>query len=64
MREISFAQLKVEFKQKSLKEIKEGQCLKVTGQRKMAFYIIVHPEEVMKDRVEGICGQIDISRGR
>ena len=52
-----------ELKKETLKDIKEGQCLKVTGDGELAFYVIVNPQQVMRARVEGICSQIDASRG-
>lgn len=59
MKEISWTNLK----RLNLSEIREGECLKVTGEGEMVFYVVVHPEEVMQDRVQGICGMIDASRG-
>ena len=57
MKEISWTELK----QKTLQSIKE--CLKVTGDGEMAFYVIVKPEAEMKTKVEVIASQIDASRG-
>lgn len=59
MKEISWTQLK----RLTLKEIKEGECLKVTGDGQLAFYAVIRPEQVMQDRVQGLCGMIDASRG-
>lgn len=59
MKEIAFTELK----KMLLRDIKEGECLKITGDGEMAFYVIVHPEQVMKDRVEALCDMIDKSRG-
>lgn len=59
MQDISWTALK----QKAISEIKEGECLKVTGDGQMAFYVVVHPEGAMRDRVAGMCSQIDASRG-
>lgn len=58
MKEIQWTQ----FKKLKQEEIREGECLKVTFNSEMAFYVVVHPEEVMQDRVQGICGMIDASR--
>jgi len=61
IKEISWTQLR----KMDLKAIREGPCLKVPfGKHGVAFYVVVSPEEVMKDRVDAICQQIDISRGR
>jgi hypothetical protein len=60
MKEIAFT----EFKKKSVSEIKEGECLKVTGDGSPVFYVVVNPQQLMKDRVEGICSMIDASRGK
>ena len=51
------------FRSKKLPEILAGECLKVTGDNELAFYVVVKPEEVMKDRIEGLCSLIDQSRG-
>lgn len=59
MKEISWTNLK----RLNLSEIREGECLKVTGEGEMVFYVVVKPEEVMQDRVQGLCGMIDASRG-
>ncbi len=59
MREIPWTQ----FKKLDQEEIREGECLKVTFNGQMVFYVVVHPEEVMQDRVRGICQMIDASRG-
>ncbi|MCJ7743302.1 MAG: hypothetical protein MUO99_01910 [Dehalococcoidales bacterium] len=59
MKEITWAELK----ELPLSEIKEGQCLKVTGDGEMSFYVIVKPEGEMRIRIEGIISQIDSSRG-
>jgi len=59
VKDISWSQLRA----MTLTEIKEGPCLKVTGDGEMAFYVVVQPQQVMKDRVEGICQTIDASRG-
>ena len=59
MKEVSWTQLK----KLTLTEIKEGECLKVTGDSEMAFYVIVHPEQSMRQRIEGTCSLIDKSRG-
>lgn len=59
MKEISWTQLR----KLELKDIREGECLKVRFQKGVAFYVIVKPEQVMKDKVEAICQMIDGSRG-
>ena len=59
MKKISWTQLK----QKTISEIEEGECLEVTADGSMVFYVIIKPEQIMLDRVEGICSQIDKSRG-
>jgi len=56
VKEISWTDLK----QKTLSEIKEGECLRVTGDGEMVFYAVVGPQQVMKDRVEAICQMIDV----
>ena len=58
MKEVSWTQLK----QQTLNEIKSGECLKVTGDGEMVFYVVVRPEGEMRYRVEGICSQIGASR--
>ena len=59
LKEISWSELKA----KKISEIKEGECLKVTGDGEMAFYLVVKPQGGMIARVEGIIGMIDASRG-
>ena len=59
MKEISWSELK----KATLSQIKEGQCLKVTGDGEMVFYVVIKPESVMRDRIEALCSQIDSSRG-
>lgn len=59
MKEISWTELK----KVALSEIKSGQCLKVTGDGEMAFYIIAKPEGEMRNRIEAIASQIDASKG-
>ncbi len=59
MKEITWTELK----QKTLQSIKEGQCLEVTGDGAMAFYVVVKPEGEMRIRIEAILSQIDASRG-
>ena len=60
MKTISWTDLK----KKLLVEIKEGSCLKVTGDGETAFYVIVRPEGLMMNKIEGLCSQIDASRGK
>ena len=52
-----------EFKKKTLQDIKEGACVKVTGDGDDVFFVVVNPQGVMKDRIMGLCSQIDVSRG-
>jgi hypothetical protein len=59
MKEISWTELKG----MKLSDIKEGECLRVTGDGTMVFYAIINPQQVMKDHVEGVCQTIDASRG-
>jgi len=58
MEEISWSELK----RASAAQIKEGECLKVTSDGEMVFYVIVKPEGEMRLRIEAICSQIDASR--
>lgn len=60
MKEITFSELK----KKKVSEIEAGSCLKVTANCEVIFYAVIKPEQVMKDRVEGICGAIDAGRGK
>ena len=60
MKAISWSELK----KMSLSDIKAGECLKVTGDSETAFYAIINPQFLMRDRVEGICQQIDASRSK
>lgn len=46
------------------KEVAEGPCLRVTADGVTVFYAIIHPEQEMQARVEGVGSQIDASRGR
>ena len=59
MKDTSWSKIKLE----SLKDLKEGACQRGMENGQPAFYIIVNPQGAMRDRVEGICGQIDASRG-
>ena len=60
MKQIAFSQLKL----MSLKDIREGPCLEVTGDGMPVLYVVVEPQQAMGHRVRAICGQIDASRGR
>jgi hypothetical protein len=42
----------------------KGPCLNVTLDGETLFYVIVQPEQAMKDRVEATCSLIDTGRGR
>ena len=59
MKTISFSNLKL----MKVPDIKSGQCLQITAYGEVLGYFIINPEQVMKDRVEGICSLIDSSRG-
>lgn len=59
MRDITWTNLKRE----SLEDLKEGQCLRVTGDGVPTFYVVVNPQGMMRDRVEALCGLIDAGRG-
>ena len=59
MKEISWTELKA----LRLLDIKAGQCLRVTGDGQVAFYIVVEPQGNMIAKVEGICSQIDTGKG-
>ena len=52
-----------DFKKEVLGDIKKGPCIKVIGDGEMVFYAVIHPEEEMMNRIEGLCSQIDASRG-
>ena len=52
-----------ELKAMKLSDIKEGECLKVTGDGVVAFYAVVQPQGGMIATGEGICGRIDASKG-
>ena len=58
LQEISWSELKL----KKLSDIKQGECLRVTGDGQMAFYVVVNPQQAMKDRLEFICQTIDAGR--
>ena len=47
-----------------LGEITGGPCLKVTLSGVQQFYVVIQPEQAMVARAEGMCSQIDASRGR
>ncbi len=44
-------------------ELLAGPCLKVMVDGDMAFYLVIRPEALMRDKVEGLCGLIDAGRG-
>ena len=48
----------------TVEEILGGPCLQVTLSGVPQFYVVVKPEQGMIARVEGMCSQIDASRGR
>jgi hypothetical protein len=59
VKEISWTRLK----QNSLENIKEGECLRVTGDGEVAFYAVVRPVGMMPAKIEALCSQIDASKG-
>jgi len=52
-----------DFRKLKAEEVKKGECRKVTSDGEMIFYAVINPEQVMRDRVEGLCDLIDKSRG-
>ena len=52
-----------EFKAKKLGDIKKGECLKIIGDGQVGFYAVIDPQGGMIARIEGICSQIDASKG-
>ena len=59
MREVTWTDLK----KMLLEDVVKGQCLRVTGNMEMAFYVVIKPQEAMRQRVEAICSQIDAGKG-
>lgn len=59
MKAITWAQLKI----KPVGDLVKGECYKITTVGPQSLYLIVNPQQVMRDRVEAICRQIDASRG-
>ncbi len=59
MKEINWTDLK----KKSFEELKSGECLKITANCEMVGYLVVKPEGEMIARIEGICSQINASKG-
>jgi hypothetical protein len=54
----------VEFGERDFRDmLEDGEAVKVTGEGYEALYIIVNPEQAMRQRIEGIASQIDGSRG-
>jgi hypothetical protein len=40
----------------------ERECFWVKGEGNQRIYVVVNPEQAMRDRVEGLCSMIDASR--
>ncbi len=51
------------FKLLNARDIVKGQCLKLMSDGEMVGYVVVNPEGAMVPRIEGICSQIDASKG-
>ncbi len=60
MRDITLSK----FRMMSVPDIKGSECFRVMGEDGMLFYVIIRPEGLMRDRIEGLCSQIDASRNR
>jgi hypothetical protein len=58
MREVSWTEIKRE----TLTALKEGECIRVTGDGSVGVFLIPKPEGYMVAQIEGICSQIDASR--
>lgn len=61
MKEIAWSKLRL----MNLSQIKAGECLKVTGDGELAFYLIIKPElwdYRIKNTIESLCNEI--SRGQ
>lgn len=41
----------------------DSECIKVEGLGYNTVYLVVNPQQIMRDRVEALCGLIDTSRG-
>ena len=50
-------------KQMNAVDLERGECIKVTKDGTMVFYIVIKPESVMRDRIEALCSMIDASKG-
>lgn len=59
MREIGWTKLK----QATAKDIREGPCLKVMSDDEFIGYLVIDPQGPMRDRIEGLAGLIDASKG-
>lgn len=59
MKETTWTKLKVA----NARDIKEGPCLKITADGETVGYLIVNPQGLMRDRVEGVASLIDASKG-
>ena len=57
MKEVGWSKVKL----MNAKDMQE--CLKVTSDGQIVFYIVINPQQLMRDRIEGLCGIIDSSRG-
>lgn len=64
MKTISLTDFRDFIAKSKVPEIKESPCLKVTADQEPIIYIVVNPEGEMRNRIEGLCGLIDNSRGR
>jgi|TARA_Y100000310_G_scaffold180950_1_gene180877 hypothetical protein len=53
-----------DFKRMTAKTVTEGACLRLTSDGATIAYVVIRPEQAMQARVEGVCSQIDASRGR
>ena len=51
-----------ELKRANATDLVQGPCLKVIADGEPLFYLIVKPEGLMRDKVEGLAGLIDSGR--
>lgn len=58
MKEITWTKIKLS----NARDIKEGPCLKIIADGETVGYLILNPQGVMRDRVEGLASQIDAGR--
>ena len=64
MKEVNWTDFKELVRKNGVQTVTEGPCLKVNYYGEYQFYVVVHPEQLMKDKVESTCSLIDASRGR